>query len=139
MSASAPLPNPAVWIAAAPLLLASKSASRRTLLAACGLAAGTIDVDVDERAVEDRLFAAGGSLNELSSALARAKALSESVLRPEAYCLGADQTLTVGTRLLHKARDRAEAAETLAALETKRERIRMEQRTVYIAYAKASK
>ena len=116
MSASAPLPNPAVWIAAAPLLLASKSASRRALLAACGLAAGTIDVDVDERAVEDRHFAAGGSLNELSSALARAKALSASVLRPEAYCLGADQTLTVGTRLLHKARDRAEAAETLAAL-----------------------
>lgn len=29
--------------------------------------------------------------------------------------------------------------ETLAALETKRERIRMERATVYIAYAKASK
>ncbi len=53
----------------------------------------------------------GGSIEGLPAELARAKALAASALRPEAYCLGADQTLTVGTRLLHKARDRAEAAE----------------------------
>ena len=109
-------PKPAVWSAAAPLVLASKSASRRALLAACGLAVETIAVDVDERALEDRYLAAGGSVEGLPSELARAKAVAASALRPEAYCLGADQTLTVGTRLLHKARNRAEAAETLAAL-----------------------
>jgi len=116
MSDAAIARNPAVRAAAAPLILASTSASRRALLEACGLDAETIAVDVDERALEDRYFVAGGSIGGLPAELARAKALAASALRPEAYCLGADQTLTVGTRLLHKARDRAEAAETLAAL-----------------------
>ncbi len=105
-----------LWAGAAPLVLASKSASRRALLEACGLAAETAPVAVDERALENRYLAEGGSIEGLSSALARAKALAASALRPDAYCLGADQTLTVGTRLLHKPRDRAEAAESLAAL-----------------------
>ena len=105
-----------VWSGAAPLLLASKSASRRALLAACGLAAETIAVAIDERALEDRYLAAGGAVKGLPSELARAKAVAASALKPEGYCLGADQTLTVGTRLLHKARNRAEAAEVLAAL-----------------------
>jgi len=109
-------PAPAAWAAAAPLVLASKSASRRALLDACGLASETIAVDVDERGLERRHFTAGGSLEGLAAELARGKALAASALRPDAYCLGADQTLTVGTRLMHKARDRAEAAETLAAL-----------------------
>jgi septum formation protein len=109
--------GPSVWSDAAPLLLASKSASRRALLAASGLAVETIAVDVDERALEDRYLAGAGSVEGLSSELARAKAMAASALRPEAYCLGADQTLTVGTRLLHKANNRAEAVQTLAALQ----------------------
>ncbi len=108
--------KPRLWLAAAPLVLASKSASRRALLAACGLGGETIAVDVDERALEERYLEAGGSVEGLPSELARAKAMAASALRPEAYCLGADQTLTVGGRLLHKARTRAEAAQTLAAL-----------------------
>jgi septum formation protein len=112
-----------LWSGGAPLLLASKSASRRALLAACGLAVETIAVDVDERALEDRYLAAGGSVEGLSRELARAKARAASALRPEAYCLGADQTLTVGTRLLHKARNRDEAAQTLAVLEGRAHRL----------------
>jgi septum formation protein len=108
--------EPIVWAGAQPLVLASKSASRRALLAACGLEPDPLAVDLDERALEERHFAAGGSLEALAEALARAKALAASALRPDAYCLGADQTLTVGTRLLHKARDRGEAAQSLAAL-----------------------
>ncbi len=73
-----------VWSGAAPLLLASKSASRRALLAACGLAAETIAVAIDERALEDRYFAAGGAVKGLPSELARAKAVAASALKPEA-------------------------------------------------------
>jgi septum formation protein len=105
-----------VWAAGAPLVLASRSASRRGLLQACGLTAEAIAVDLDERALEDRFLAAGGSIEGLALELARAKALAASVMRPDAYCLGADQTLTVGTQIFHKARDRAEAAHSLSAL-----------------------
>ncbi len=115
--------TPCLWASAAPLVLASKSASRRALLEACGLAVEPAPVALDERALEERFFAEGGSVERLASALARAKALAASALRPDAWCLGADQTLTVGTRLLHKARDRAEAAESLAALSGRTHRL----------------
>ncbi len=116
MSDASDRPKPAVWSGDAPLVLAPKSASRRALLAACGLEAETLAVDLDERAEEDRYFAAGRPLEGLARELACAKALAASALRPDAYCLGADQTLTVDAQLLHKARDRVEAARSLAAL-----------------------
>ncbi len=114
-SAAAP-PSRSLWIGPAPLILASKSASRRAMLDACGLAGESLAVDLDERAVEQRFLAEGGAAEGLACALARAKALAASALTPEAWCLGADQTLTIGTRLLHKARDRAEARQSLADL-----------------------
>ena len=116
MSEAGAAPRSGVWSGDAPLVLASKSASRRALLAACGLEAETLAVDLDERGEEDRHFGAGRPLDRLARELACAKALAASAMRPDAYCLGADQTLTVGTRLLHKARDRVEAAQSLAAL-----------------------
>ena len=112
----APSRERVLWAAEAPLVLASRSASRRGLLQACGLTAEAIAVDLDERALEDRFLAAGGSVGGLARELARAKALAASAMRPDAYCLGADQTLTVGTQLFHKARDRTEAAQSLSAL-----------------------
>jgi septum formation protein len=115
MNASAP-PEPVLWAGAEPLVLASKSASRRALLAACGLGVETMAPDVDERAVEERYLSSGGALDGLAVELARAKALAASASRPGAYCLAADQTLTVGQRILHKARDRREAAQSLASL-----------------------
>ncbi|RBP16378.1 septum formation protein [Roseiarcus fermentans] len=109
-------PKPALWTGRAPLVLASRSASRLALLAASGLTVESVAPDVDERAEEARHFAAGGAVGDLACALARAKALAVSAARPDAWCIGADQTLTVEGRLLHKARDRREAAQSLAAL-----------------------
>lgn len=105
-----------LWTGLAPLVLASGSAIRRSLLAACGLTVEPVVPNVDERAEEARHFASGGSVEGLAGALAREKALAVSVSRPEAFCIGADQTLTVAGRLLHKARDRGEAARSLATL-----------------------
>ena len=79
--------------------------------------------EVDERALEDRYFAGGGSIENVAVELARAKALAVSAKRPDAYCIGADQTLTLEGRILHKAKDLDEAAQTLAALSGKTHRL----------------
>jgi septum formation protein len=114
---------PRLWRGAGPLVLASKSESRRALLSAAGLDAEFIAPDVDERALEDRYLSAVGSLEKVALELARAKALAASAERPDAYCIGADQTLTLEGRILHKSRDLAEAAQTLAALSGKAHRL----------------
>lgn len=112
-----------LWAAEAPLALASKSSARRALLEAVGLRAEVVAADVDERAFEARFFTAGGRPTDLAAALAEAKAVAASRARPEAYCLGADQTLTLGGGLLHKPSDLEEAAQSLAALAGRRHRL----------------
>ena len=105
-----------LWSGGTPLVLASRSPGRRALLEAAGLDPEVVASDIDERALERDHLAGGGSLETLASRLATEKALAVSALRPEAYCLGADQTLIVEGRLLHKSADFGEAARTLAAL-----------------------
>jgi septum formation protein len=112
-----------LWTGADPLVLASTSATRRALLANAGLGAEVLAANVDERAFERGYFADNGSLADLATRLAEAKAHVVSALRPEAYCLGADQTLTLGDTLLHKPRNLDEAAETLATLSGRTHRL----------------
>jgi septum formation protein len=123
ISAPTAAQSPSLWRAAQPLILASKSLSRRALLWAVGLDAEVIAAQVDERALEDRHLARGGSLESLAGELARAKALAVSAVRPHAYCLGADQTLTLEGRIFHKASDFDEARRSLAALSGKTHRL----------------
>src|SRR5208282_5359411 len=61
--------GPDVWAGEDPLILASKSSSRRDLLAAAGLAAEVVSLDIDERAVEERYLAEGGSIDDLAMCL----------------------------------------------------------------------
>jgi septum formation protein len=105
-----------LWKGAAPFILASKSLSRRALLADAGLIPEVVQPDVDERAVERDYVAEGGAPGDLASALAQAKARAVSAIRPYAYCLGADQTLILDDRVIHKPRNVAEAAERIATL-----------------------
>jgi septum formation protein len=123
ISAPTAAQSPSLWRAAEPLILASKSPSRRALLWAAGLDAEVIAAEVDERALEDRHLARGGSLESLAGELAQAKALAVSAVRPHAYCLGADQTLTLEGRIFHKASDFDEARRSLAALSGKTHRL----------------
>jgi septum formation protein len=118
-----PTTLPQIWRGAGPLVLASRSESRRALLSAAGLEAEYVAPDVDERAVEDGYLARGGSVENVALELAQAKALAASADRPDAYCVGADQTLTLEGRILHKSRDLPEAAQTLAALSGKTHRL----------------
>ena len=112
-----------LWCDEAPLVLASRSQVRRAMLEAAGLDFQAMNVELDERALEESFFLKGGRPEDLAAALARAKALAASRIRPEAYCLGADQTLTLGDGLLHKPRDLAEAARSLATLAGRRHRL----------------
>jgi septum formation protein len=114
---------PPLWRGAGPLVLGSGSASRRALLTAAGLDAEVVAPQVDERAIEDRYLAGGGLLENVASELAQAKALAVSSERPLAYCIGADQALTLEGKILHKSGDLAEGARTLAALAGKTHRL----------------
>jgi len=96
------------------LLLASKSAARRTLLEAAGIPIEIEPADVDERAIESR--AGRKDAESVAALLAREKAKAVAAKHPGRMVLGADQTLSLGERRFSKAPDRAGAREQLAAL-----------------------
>jgi len=104
----------ALWLAAAPLVLASRSAARRALLEAAGVTIELKPADLDERSVETK--AASQQPAAAAAFLARAKAASVAALSPGRLVLGADQTLALGTRRFSKPVDRAAARAQLAAL-----------------------
>jgi septum formation protein len=91
------------------IVLASKSASRRTMLGAAGVEFEVRPAAIDERALEAQLRDAGPG--EVALALAEAKALSvDGGGRP---VLGSDSVVTVGGRRFSKPASRAQAAEHL--------------------------
>jgi septum formation protein len=112
-----------IWRGDGPLILASQSRARRALLLGVGLDVEVIVPDVDERATERELAASLASPENLAKELARAKALAVSRSKPDAYVLGADQTLALEGRVFHKSRNFADAAETLAKLAGKTHRL----------------
>lgn len=96
------------------LILASRSAARRSLLTQAGVEYSATDAGVDEDAIKD----ASGHLGpaDLAVELAAAKALAVSRRDPEAWVLGADQTLEFDGGLISKAATLEEARARLAAM-----------------------
>ena len=94
------------------IVLASKSASRRAMLGAAGVAFETAPAHLDERAVEAGMGDAPPAAVAL--ALAEAKALSVSRDRPGALVLGSDSLVTCGERRFDKPASRADAAKHLS-------------------------
>jgi septum formation protein len=103
-----------LWLATRPLVLASKSAARRALLEAAGIAIEIKPAAIDERAMETRSGMAGAG--EVAALLAREKAKAVAAESPERIVVGADQTLALDGRRFSKAADRAAAREQLRAL-----------------------
>ncbi|MEA2992957.1 MAG: nucleoside triphosphate pyrophosphatase [Alphaproteobacteria bacterium] len=103
-----------LWLAAEPLVLASKSAARRALLEAAGIPLNVQPAEIDERATE--AGAVAGDAAAVAALLARAKALAVGAQMPGRLVLGADQTLALGTQRFSKPADRAAAAEQLRTL-----------------------
>lgn len=93
------------------LVLASKSASRRAMLDAAGVAYASIPADIDERAVEAGL--AGAAPAEVAEALAVAKAAAVAALHPQALVLGSDSLVVADGRRFDKPRSAEEVAEHL--------------------------
>lgn len=99
----------ALWIAQAPLLLASTSATRRLLLEGAGLPVETESPGIDERAVEEAARGEGLDPPALALRLASEKALAVSRRHPDRIVLGADQVLDCGGRVFHKPSGREQA------------------------------
>jgi septum formation protein len=103
-----------LWVAEEPLVLASKSASRRAVLAGAAIPVENVPADSDERAIEAQVGSRGPA--EVALVLARAKACAVAVQRPGRLVLGADQTLALGDRLFAKPADLAAARDQLESL-----------------------
>jgi septum formation protein len=103
-----------LWRGKTPLILASQSRARQTLLAGAGIKFEAVPADIDERAVQ---HASGMTApGDIAALLAREKSLSVSSQLSGRLVVGADQTLALGSRLFSKPAGRVQAAEQLRAL-----------------------
>jgi septum formation protein len=103
-----------LWLAAAPLVLASRSSVRQTLLAAAGIPIEVCPADVDERGLEAK--APLQAPVAIATLLAREKAAVIAQRQPGRLILGADQTLSLNGERFAKPADRAAARAQLRAL-----------------------
>src|SRR5690349_5689243 len=96
-----------LWRGDTPLILASQSRVRHSLLASAGIDAEILPADIDERDVQRSAGITDPA--EIAALLAREKARAVSVRKPGRYVVGADQTLALGDRLFNKPDGRAGA------------------------------
>jgi septum formation protein len=103
-----------LWLAAEPLLLASRSTVRRTLLEAAGVAVEVLPADIDERDLEKA--APSPTPGAIAALLAREKAAFVARLHPGRLTLGADQILSIDGERFAKPADLPAARAQLRAL-----------------------
>lgn len=103
-----------VWRERQPLILASQSAVRKSLLVNAGIAVETVPADIDERAIQQT--SGLKDPGSIASLLAGEKATFISANRPGRYVVGADQTLALGNQLFSKPANRAGAAAQITTL-----------------------
>jgi septum formation protein len=96
-----------LWLAAAPLMLASRSAVRRSLLETAGVPVEVVPADIDERGVE--ATAPLQAPVAIAALLAREKAAAIAQRHRGRLVLGADQTLSLDGQRFTKPLDRAAA------------------------------
>jgi septum formation protein len=106
----------ALWRAAAPLVLASRSRARKDLLTAAGIPFDAFAAAINERAIEAKLAASGVGASEVALQLSRAKSLKISAKLPGRLVIGADQVLCFEGQLFGKAADRVAAMSQLQIL-----------------------
>lgn len=99
-----------------PLLLASQSEIRATLLRNAGFEVTTRPARIDEEMIRAALEAEGARPRDLADALAEMKAAKVSAANPGALTLGADQVLELKGRVFAKPETPEDAAAHLRAL-----------------------
>jgi septum formation protein len=103
-----------LWLAATPLVLASKSKIRRSLLVAAGIPIEVRPAELDERAVE--AGAPSDAPDAIAAHLAHEKALVAGRSNPRHLVLGADQVLALDGKRFTKPPDRTAAMAQLQLL-----------------------
>jgi len=96
--------NLSVWIGDYPLILASKSKTRRDLLEGAHLPPKIHVPEFDERAFENALEAENPNPVDRAHALACEKARLASLSFPQHYVIGADQILACENRFAQSAK-----------------------------------
>lgn len=102
-----------------PLILASSSPYRLSMLLDAGLEVRALRPELDERAVEAALDGSGTTPDDLAQVLAEAKAAEVSARQAGALVLSCDQVLSLDGEILHKAADMEAARRRLLALSGK--------------------
>jgi septum formation protein len=97
------------------LILASQSSGRAALLEGAGLTFDKKPADLDERAIEQTLYAGGNrpDPSDVAMVLAMAKAEHVSKMEPEALVIGADQVLSLDEVIYEKPSSMAAARDNL--------------------------
>lgn len=103
-----------IWIAPAPLLLASTSRARAEMLRRAGLPAKPLAPAIEERVLQKQLTDQGVGPAGIARHLSAAKASGVSVSNTGAYVLGFDQTLEFEKTCLSKPLSREELRTRLA-------------------------
>jgi len=103
-----------LWRGKEPLVLASQSKARQSLLANAGITFESDPAEIDEREIQVSSGFSGPG--DIASLLARDKARVVSARRQGRYVVGADQTLALGARIFNKPSGRTQAADQLRAL-----------------------
>jgi len=104
------------------LILASKSPSRKKLMANAGLNFQQHVSKVDEDIIK-QTFLQEGEVSDLAMILAQAKAMTVSADFPDAYVLGADQTLLFEGKVYDKPASSTEARDQLLTLRGKQHQL----------------
>ena len=99
-----------------PLILASGSTIRATLLRNAGVSFTTVTPRVDEDAMRGALRAEGASPRDIADALAEMKAAKVSARNPGALVIGCDQILAHGATILSKPTSTDDAIAQLSEL-----------------------
>ncbi len=105
------------------LILASGSSTRKALLDKAGLRFDVVPATIDERRIEAEALEQGADGQDIALLLAQHKAMAVSKAHPDAFVIGADQTLALGLELLHKPGNRVDAVNQLDHLRGKTHRL----------------
>lgn len=106
-----------------PIILASGSSIRASLLAKVGLQFDVVVPRIDESAIKASLLAEQASPRDLADALAEMKARRISEKKPGAMVIGCDQVLELDGRLLSKPETPDQALEQLREMQGNRHRL----------------
>ncbi len=106
-----------------PLVLASVSEIRATLLRNAGVAFETVPARIDEETIRAALEAEGAKPRDVADALAEFKARKIAEKRPDALVIGCDQVLECEGRIYGKPETRDAAKAQLLELRGRRHRL----------------